>query len=409
MPFDVLLQEALERIGVGAQNINPEVINSAKVSCNLVLNSWSARSTFSFLKKRQFMNLMEAQSLYLLESGTRSIEKVVFSHIVNVTYNSTGQFVKSSNIATDVTSLFADNQFDTVDLATPIEDQGTWAWVGWVLNETQPEQILSYLGMMPSVPNTILSFYLDYTPVPHPGEDDWVESCFFGPQPYNTNPLSWHVIQDSQPAMGWRIRWDVHTRSPDSQNLFFNDLPVSLRHIFFMRSPTQADSMSLKLSTDQELSEIAYEDWMVQPQKNLESARPTSWFFNSKKQPSLGIWPLISPKTVPKAFDYRTVQPSDRVGQCMPGLLALGYTPPKSIDALFDLFDVPAMFVEALVAELAYRMCIKTKAQDTNLIQILKSESETAYSHIEKANLEIANYDVNISPSFSNIKLKPSF
>jgi len=344
--IDDLIRESFERIGTVGDELTGLKVQSAIMSANLELTNWQGRVPLQWTRKRFLLSLYVNQPTYTLPT---TITRIVDVAAVQP------QRLNSGGTASSSAGGNAANCFDATATAGCIQ--------------TAPNGNISYAyggGVTPSIQ------YVGITPVPTQATYTLAVEYSFDnvnwnliyqapTQIYYANQIIWFVIEKSINAQSWRIR-ETKGATLEIQQIYFS-------------VPTVTGT------GDRYLTPLSYTEWMQIPTKNSQGF-PSSYFFNAQVDPYLTLWPVLGPTAANSQFT---------------GLLYTAYQYSQDVTNLFNQFDVPQRFYDALVAGIAFRLALKF-APDK--VALLKSEAQEAF---QIAALTDATYvPLRIQPDFLN-------
>ncbi len=347
---DDLIRESFERIGMIGDEVTGLKIQSAIMSANLELTSWQGKVPLQWTRKRFLLSLYVNQPTYILPSTITRIVDVCA--IQPQRYNTGGTSTSSTPIAPGTS---ADNCFDPSTSAGCIQTLSNGN-IAYDYGDSNTQSI-QYVGITP------LQTQVDYTLAVDYSFDNvnWATIYQAPTQTYFANQIIWFVIENSLNARAWRIR--------ETKNA-----TLQLQQIYFSE-PTIVGT------GDRYLTELSYTEWMQIPTK-MTKGFPSSYFFNAQVSPYLTLWPILGPTAQASQFT---------------GLLYTAYQYSQDVIALFNQFDLPQRFYDALVAGLTYRLAIKFAPDKA---QMFKGE---AYEAFQLAALTDATYSsLRFQPDFSN-------
>ena len=241
---------------------------------------------------------------------------------------------------------------------------GAPAYIGYVF----PSPVsVAYIGIVPLTPQTTYSFTVQTCQNPNGVNPNWITVATFTWDVYNWSPVTWLVVKNSPLALGWRI-----VSNPNTQSTVANTL--SLAQLLFYGINSSSVS-------DRQLGEISYSEWMSIPNKSVMGT-PSAYAIDYQLNPIMNIWQ--TPTSLSNGF----------------GVVYTAWFYPQTVTALFQNFDIPQRFFEALVAELGYRLAAKWKLDNEALIQRLKSESLAAFDIAAKTDNTTSL--LTIQPNFAS-------
>ncbi len=306
--IDDLIQESFERIGIIGNDFTGLETKSAIMSANLELTAWQGKVPLSWTRKRMMISLYVGQPIYMMP---KTITRIVDVSAIQPTRLNTGGTAFSSDGGS------AQNCFDPTATAGCVQ--------------TAPDGYISYdygLGNSQSVQYvgiTPLASQAEYTLVVEYSFDNvnWFNVYTAPTQLYFANQIEWFVIENALNARVWRIR---ETKGAT----------LSIQQIYFSQ-PTNVGT------GDRYLTPLSYTEWMQIPTKNNQGF-PSSYFFNKQIQPTVTLWPVLSPAALGNQFT---------------NLLYTAYHYSQDVKALFQNVDIPQRFYDALVAGMSYRLAVK--------------------------------------------------
>lgn len=326
---DDLFREAYERIGIIGSKITGMQVASALMSSNLELTSWQGRVPLQWTRKRFLLSLYLLQPTYVLPS---TITRIVDAVAVQPQRLNMGGTATSVPAAAGGTS--AANCFDPFATAGCIQT-GPDGYIAYDYGLGQSQSI-QYVGITPLQTQATYTLAVDYSF----DNVNW-QTIYQAPtQTYFANQTLWFVIENALNARSWRIRET-------------NGATLEIQQIYFSQ-PTVTGT------GDRYLTQLSYTEWMQIPTKNSQGF-PSSYFFNAQISPYLTLWPILGPTAQANQFT---------------GLLYTAYQYSQDVTNLFNQFDVPQRFYDALVAGLSYRLAVKFAPQ---LAAGLKADSQEAF------------------------------
>lgn len=315
------------------------------MSANLALTSWQGKVPLQWTRKRFLLSLYVNQPTYQLPS---TITRIVDAAAIQPQRQNSGGIATSSVDYLSGTSPA--NCFDPTQTGgcIQLEPNGSITYSYGSTNQ----QAIQYVGITPLVSQSVYTLAVQYSF----DEINWTTIYQAPTQVYYANQITWFVIENSLNAAAWQI-----TET--------NGATLEIQQIYFS-IPTVTGT------GDRYLTQISYTEWMQIPTKNSQGF-PSSYFFNAQINPYLILWPILGPSAAASQFT---------------GLLYTAYQYSQDVINLFNQFDLPQRFYDALVAELAWRLANKFGGE-TKLgppdYQILQSNAKEAF---ELAALTDATY-----------------
>jgi hypothetical protein len=348
--IDDLIRESFERIGIIGDQITGLQIQSAITSANLELTSWQGKVPLQWTRKRFLLSLYVNQPTYQLPT---TITRIVDVAAVQPQRLNSGGTASSSTPVEPGTS--AANCFDpfTTNGCIQTEPNGNIAYSYGISNP----QSISYVGITPLQSQSTYTIAVDYSF----DSINWTTIYQAPTQVYYANQITWFVIENSLNAMSWRIRET-------------NNATLAIQQIYFSVPTTTGTG-------DRYMTPLSYTEWMQIPSKNSQGF-PSSYFFNEQINPYITLWPILGPTAANSQFT---------------GLLYTAYQYSQDVTYLFNQFDVPQRFYDALVAGLTYRLAVKFAPDKA---QLVKGDAIEAF---QLAALTDATYvPLRIQPDFLN-------
>lgn len=343
--IDDLIRESFERIGIIGNEFTGLQIQSAIMSANLELTAWTGKVPLSWMRKRMMVTIYPNQPIYKLP--------VNITRVVDVIAAQPGR-LNSGGTAFSSAGGTAANCFNPSSTTgcTQSSSNGYISYdYGAGINYS-----IQYVGITP------LAGQIDYTLLIEYSFDNstWFPAYQSSTQTYFANQITWLVIENSLNARAWRIS------ETGGETL-------AIQQIYFSRPITFGTG-------DRTLQSLSYTEWM-QITSKINSGYLSSYFFNAQIQPTITIWPVPSL--------------SDLAGQTTT-LLFTAYCYAQDVNALFEQFDIPQRFYDALVAGISARLAMKF-APDR--FQICKAEAAETFTLATKTDYE--DVTLRFQPDFS--------
>lgn len=324
--IDDLLRESFERIGIIGNELTGLQVQSAIMSANLELTAWQGKVPLSWTRKRFMTSLYVNQPTYLVPVRVTRIVDVVASQPIRLNTGGTAFSSSGGNAA---------NCFDPNATAGCVQTAPNgYIYYDYGIGNNQSIQFVGITGLtaFDSTYQLVVEYSFDNT--------NWTEAYKAPAQTYSVNKTVWLVIENTINARTWRIR-EVGGATLKIQQIYL-DIPTNTG------------------TGDRWLQPLSYTEWMQIPTKN-NFGFPSSYFFNEQIQPTITLWPVPGPNSLANQFT---------------ALLYDGYQYSQDVTNLFNQFDVPQRFYDALVSGIAYRLATKF-APDK--VQLKKQESDEAF------------------------------
>ncbi len=352
--IDAFFREAFERIGIEGNKISQPLVTSAQMSANLALTYWMGKGPNTWMRKRRMVSLYPNQATYQLPVNLSQIVDVIA--IQPQRLNTNGNALSSAVASGSAANVFNPNTNVGCTLADPN------GYFEFAYNQGYSYSIF-YIGIQPLNDNSTYTLNVQYS---FDG-NNWITIYNGFSTTYNANQIGWIVVENSLNAQYWRI---VET----------GGATLALQQLYFSQPTTNG-------SGDRALSPYSYTEYMQIPNKQNNSATG-GYFFNSQVNPYITLYPVPN--------------------QTYNALLYTGYFYPQDVTNLFNEFDLPQRFLDALVAELAYRLATKpTTAKladvpiDANTIARLQQDRDIAFS--TAALTDESNFPLRMSPDFNYV------
>lgn len=343
---DDLIRESYERIGTVGDELTGLKVQSAIMSANLELTNWQGKVPLQWTRKRFLLSLYVNQPTYIIPT---SITRIVDVSAVQP------QRLNSGGTAASSSGGNAANCFDPTATAGCVQTapNGNISYA----YGTNNQQSIQYVGITALQPQSVYTIAVEYSF----DTVNWTTIYQSPTQTYYANQITWFVIENSLNAIAWRIR-ETKGATLEIQQIYFS-------------IPTVTGT------GDRYLTPLSYTEWMQIPIKNSKGF-PSSYFFNAQINPYLTLWPIPGPTAANSQFT---------------GLLYTAYQYSQDVTNLFNQFDVPQRFYDALVAGMAFRLALKFAPDKA---QMLKLEAQEAF---QLACLTDATYvTIRIQPDFSS-------
>lgn len=343
--IDDLLRESYERIGVIGNDLTGLQTQSAIMSANLELTSWQGKVPLSWTRKRFMTSVYVGQPTYLLPKTITRVVDVVAAQPARLNVGGTA-FSSAGGTAA--------NCFDpTVTIGcTQTSANGYISYDYGVGNS----QSIQYVGITPLASQSEYTLVVDYSF----DNVNWFTVYQAPTQLYFANQIIWFVVENAINARAWRVRET-------------NGATLAIQQIYFDQ-PTNTGT------GDRYLTPLSYTEWMQIPTKNNQGF-PSSYFFNEQIQPTLTLWPIVGQTALANQFT---------------ALLYTAYQYSQDVTLLFQQFDVPQRFYDALVAGISARLALKFA---TDKAQLLKQEASEAFQLA--ALTEFQSVTLRFQPDFS--------
>lgn len=342
--IDDFVREAYERIGIIGDELTPYHAESALMSSNLLLTEWMGKGPNAWMREMFMFSLYQGQPIYQLPTSITQVITVIASTpaILNTGGSATSSPVASGSAA----NCFNPNTTEGCTLQDPN------GYISYDYGTGNSNSIL-YVGIMAINNSSNYTVAIEYSF----DTTNWITILQTPETVYNSNQIQWFVIQNSLNARAWRIRET-------------NGATLAIQQINFAQPPTNGPN-------DRTLTALTASEWM-QVGNKMNQGYPSSFFFNQQIQPTLVLWPTPN-------VTYQTV-------------IYTAYQYPQDVSALFQEFDIPQRYLEALVSELAYRLACKFALDKPDLIERLSQQKEVSFTNA--AETDAPYVTLRIQPDF---------
>lgn len=343
--IDDLLRESFERIGIIGNELTGLQTQSALMSANLELTAWQGKVPLSWTRKKFMFQIYAGQPAYLLP---KTITRIVDVSAIQP------QRLNSGGTATTTAGGTPSNCFDPAATAGCIQTAPNGS-IGYDYGLGNSNSIL-YVGITP------LDFQPQYTLNIEYSFDtvNWITALRTPLTTYYANQVQWWVVNNAINARAWRIT------ETGGQTL-------RIQQIYFSQ-PTVIGT------GDRYLTPMSYTEWMQITMKNTQSTTG-NYFYDEQIQPTLTLWPVSGPMALNQNYS---------------AILYTAYQYSQDVTSLFQQFDVPQRFYDALVAGLSARLALKF-APDR--VPLLKQEAIEAFQNA--AMTEFQEVTLRFQPDFS--------
>ena len=339
--IDDFIRESFERIGIIGNELTGLQAQSAIMSANLELTSWMGKVPLSWTRKRLMFSLFEGQPIYTMPVNITRVLDVVAT---------TPQRLNTNGTPYSTQGGVAANCFDPAQTAGCTQTAPNGA-IGFNYGGS-PVSVL-YVGITP-LSQTQYTLAVDYS-----FDNVNFTTIYKAPtQTYFANQTTWFVIENALNANIWQIRET-------------NGQTLAIQQIYFSQ-PTNIGS------GDRYLTSLSYTEWM-QISTKMNTSYPSSFFFNAQIQPTITLWPVPN--------------------NTYTNLLYTAYQYVQDVNALFNQFDVPQRFLDALVAGVAYRLSSKFA---TPRMGDLKAQAQESFELATKTDFE--DVVLRFQPDFTAYK-----
>lgn len=334
---ELLIREAYERIGILGEFVEPQKLDSAKRSIDLLLLEWMNKSVNLWTLETADLTLVQGQGQYILPSYVSDIIQVN-NRIYNgdqddiiIVNNKTYRRQLGGNPYTNPGGADAVNAFDgDSSTACTLDDAD-----GSIAYEYNPnEQIISLIGLQSNT-NTQYSITVEISQTAD--GTGWSELFIIPPQEYTTGVIKWIDVPIPTSAKQYRIRET-------------GGAILSFQEIYFC---TSVDN-----PLDITIANVSRYEYLSLANKQLQG-RPTIYYLDRQITPILNLWPVPSDISYISYSYKKMIQDVGSVGAV--------YT---------NNLEIPSRFYPALVWGLSWMLAIKYKPE---LAQMFQAEYERSF------------------------------
>lgn len=357
--IDDFITEAYQRCGMIGNEITGLQVQSAIMSANLELISWQGNTPLQFTKKMFLTPVQANETTVAVDPNVTKIIDALFTQPVRL--NKNGVAISSSTpVSGSAQNCFLPTSFGGCSL------NGVNSWIGFQYQFAKPPYpCIAYVGIEGLLPEAKYQFAIEYS---FDG-NTWVTAYTTPLRKYlATSPLFW-VVEKTSNAQYWRVKEVSGSTTLDLNQIYFC-------------VPSQNGSGDRQIKV---ISETTYLQYPLKGAPN--SGFPTTAFYNPQVSPYMKLWPVISPQAI-------SSNPSG-----VTCILYSGYQYIQSVTQMFENFDIPPAFYEALVSALAKRLCLKNVPLDELRYKILSSEAEIAFQ--KAAFTGAGTYSLSFVPDFN--------
>lgn len=340
--IDDLIRESFERIGISGNEFTGLQTQSAVMSANLELTSWMGKVPLSWTRKRLMFSLFENQPIYMLPVNITQVIDVVATN---------PQILNTGGTAYSSSGGDAANCFNPSATAGCIQTAPN-GYISYDYGVGNSNSIL-YVGIVP-LAQSDYTLTIDYSF----DNVNWFTIYTAPQQTYFANQTTWFVIQNALNARVWRVRET-------------GGATLALQQIYLAQPTTTGTG-------DRWLTSLSYTEWM-QISTKMNSGYPSSYFFNAQIQPTITLWPVPN--------------------NTFTNLLYTAYQYVQDVNALFNQFDIPQRFYDALVAGISARLAIKFAPER---VPLLKAEAAESFALATKTDFE--NVTLRFQPDFTSYR-----
>lgn len=322
--IELIIREAFERIGILGEFVEPQKLESAKRSIDLMLLEWINKSINLWTIESAYLALVQAQVQYPLP--------VTVNNIIQV------------NLRTSTRQLNGTP-------ATSNNGNPAFAFDGNPLTACEQD-----------APNGNISY--DY------GANVTQQINFVGIQS-NANLTYSIVVESSVDAINWLPLVTVPTADFVKGNIVWIDVPIPIDARAYRIKETGGSTLNIQEiyfnnnTLDMPMSNVSRYNYFTYPNKRLQS-RPNVYYLDRQILPTLYLWP--APSNLYNCLQYSYTQMIQDTGAF--------YT---------KALQIPSRFYPALISGLTYQLALKYNPQQAGQF---KGEYEQSFQLATKEDSE---------------------
>jgi hypothetical protein len=332
---ELLIREAFERIGILGEYVEPQKLESAKRSINILLLDWMTKSTNLWTLKDQYIGLVAGQRQYTLDSTV--------NEIIQVNLRTSSRQVTSTGVPQTNTGGTYDNNgggvaanaFDGNPL-TSCEQTVSNGNISYDFGANNTAYV-TFVGITFAAATNGLSYELI------------VDATLDDP----ANLGSWTPILTILPAIEIDSRLTL---------TYFYDIPSPINaRAYRLRAVATSDPLNItelyfnNNTFDMNLGEVSRYTYNSYPNKYL-IGRPSIYYLNRQITPVLTLWPAPSSYYNCLYYSYKKMM--------------------QDVGAYFETIDVPAKLYPALIWGLTWQLALKFKPE---MAEMLEGKYEQAF------------------------------
>lgn len=306
--IELIIREAFERVGITGEFIEPQKLDSAKRSIDLILLEWMNKGINLWTLEVGYLPLIPFQSKYTLP--------VSVSDIIQANLRTSSRQLNGT--AASSNGGVANNAFDN-NSATACTQDANNGNISYDYGDGVTQQI-NFIGIQ-SNSNTLYSIAVEVS------EDNaaWTALLTLPPQNFTAGVNVWFEIPVPVKARAYRIR-ETGGATLDIQEIYFNnnifDLPVA---------------------------NVSRYEYLTYPNKQL-SGRPCTYYLDRRIVPVLNLWP--APSDTYNCLQYSYKKMMEDTGKFYSNTI-----------------QIPARFYPSLIWGLSWHLAIKFQSQMTPELQ----------------------------------------
>lgn len=328
--IELLIREAFERIGILGEFVEPQKLDSAKRSIDLLLLEWMNKSINLWTLESSYLALVTSQVQYTLP--------VTVNNIIQANLRTSTR--QLDGVATSSNGGVAANAFDGNPLTacTQTAQDGNISY-DYGVGTTQQ---INFVGVQSNADRT-------YSIIVESSLDSlaWLPLVTIPTSAFIKGSIIWIDVPTPINARAYRIR-ETGGATLDIQEIYFNNNIL-----------------------DMPISSVSRYEYLTYPNKRLQS-RPSIYYFNRQITPLLNLWP--APSNQYNCLQYSYTQMIQDAGAF--------YT---------NALQIPSRFYPALIWGLSYQLALKYNPQ---VAGAFKGEYEQSFNLATVSDSESVNISI---------------
>lgn len=339
---EILIREAYERIGILGEFVEPQKLESAKRSINLLLLSWMEETINLWTLQGTYLPLVTGQRQYILpnivsniiqanlRTSTRQLNGTPQTNTTN-TYDNGGGGIAANAFDGDSTTACTQNVVD----GNISYDYG--------LDVTQ---YITFVGIQSNT-TTLYSLVVESCPLDPAVLASWTPLITILPQTFQAGVNTWFDVPIPINARAYRIR-EIGGATLDIQEIYFNNNTF-----------------------DFAISDVSKFEYNTYPNKFLQS-RPSVYYLDRQPfAPVLNLWPTPSSQYNCLFYSYKKMM--------------------QDVGLYTQTIEIPSRFYPALVWGLSWHLALKYKPEAAQMIQ---AEYEKSFNRATSEDSEGTNISI---------------
>jgi len=337
--IELIIREAFERIGILGEFVEPQKLDSAKRSIDLLLLEWMNKSINLWTLEISYLPLITAQIQYTLP--------VTVSNIIQANLRTSTR--QLDGVAASSDGGVAADAFDGDPLTACTQNaaNGNISY-DYGMGETQQ---INFVGVQSNVDRTY-NLIIESSV----NNIDWLPLITLSSLDFVKGVNVWFDVPTPIDARAYRIR-ETGGATLDIQEIYFNNNIL-----------------------DMPISNVSRYEYLNYPNKRLES-RPSIYYLNRQITPILNLWP--APSNQYNCLQYSYKQMIQDAGAF--------YT---------NALEIPSRFYPALIWGLSYQLALKYNPQ---VAGAFKGEYEQSFNLATISDSESVNISIRGDEDYGEI------